>query len=192
MILDTEIGERPLPITLTQNGSAVTGKLGEFELKGTMQDGKLTLKADEFYTPEAGFKAELALEGTVTGNSIAGSWRFAEYSGSLKGEKSGTSAGGANPNGKWDLVLSTEVGDKAAQLSLKVDGETVTGSAGDQAVTGTFRDGSLVLKLADFFSPDAGFRADLGIQGKIDGDTLQGSWNFAEYSGTLRGNRSQN
>jgi hypothetical protein len=192
MVLLTEIGDRPLPIEVQQNGDAVTGTLGEFKLQGSMQGNKLTLKAADFYAPEAGFKAELMLEGTVEGNKITGNWRFAEYSGALRGEKAGGSSASAAtlPDGTWNLVLYTEIGDKPAEITLQTEGEIVKGSASGQPIVGTFRDGALSLKLADFYSPDAGFKADLGIQGKVDGDTLQGRWSFAEYSGTLRGTRA--
>jgi len=187
VVLITEIGDRPMPITLQQQGEEVSGSLGEFVLKGSFLDGKLSLKAADFYAPEAGFKADLVLQGTVDGDKITGNWSFGEYSGTMRGEKSG---GVANPSGTWDLVLLTEVGDKPARITLQVDGETVKGSAGEMALAGNFKEGTLHLKIADFYSPDAGFKADLGLQGKVDGDTLQGRWSFAEYSGSFRGSRS--
>lgn len=193
IVLNTEIGDRPMPITLKQQGEEVSGSLGEFLLKGSFRDGKLSLKAADFYAPEAGFKADLVLEGSVEGNAIAGRWSFGEYAGSMRGEKTGGTAAASapNPSGTWDLVLITEVGDKPARITLQADGETVKGTAGEMSLAGTFREGALNLKIPDFYSPDAGFKADLNLQGKVEGDTLvQGRWTFAEYSGSLRGSRS--
>lgn len=194
MVLMTEIGDRPMPINLTQQGDEVSGSLGEFKLTGSYREGKLSLKIVDFYAPEAGFKADLVMQGAVDGGKLTGSWSFGEYSGSLRGEKADAAAAtGANPSGTWDLVLLTEVGDKPARLMLRADGETVTGQVADanMPVAGTFREGTLVVKIADFYSPDAGFKADLSIQGKIEGDSIVGGrWTFAEYSGSLRGSRS--
>lgn len=194
MVLITEIGDRPMPITLTQQGDEVSGSLGEFQLKGTYREGKLSLKAADFYAPEAGFKADLVMQGSVEGSKLSGTWSYGEYSGALRGEKAGaTAAAGASPSGTWDLVLFTEAGDKAARIVLKAEGETITGQVAQAnlPLTGSFRDGALSVKVADFYSPDAGFKADLSIQGKIEGDAIVGGrWSFAEYSGSLRGNRS--
>ncbi|MCU0229216.1 MAG: hypothetical protein MUF01_16425 [Bryobacterales bacterium] len=195
MVLMTEIGDRPMPITLSQQGEDVSGSLGEFKLTGSFREGKLSLKIVDFYAPEAGFKADLVMQGAVEAGKLTGSWSFGEYSGSLRGEKAdaAASATSANPNGTWDLVLLTEVGDKPARLMLKADGETVTGQVAEanMPVAGTFREGTLAVKIADFYSPDAGFKADLSIQGKIEGDSIVGGrWTFAEYSGGLRGSRS--
>ncbi|MCW5964297.1 MAG: hypothetical protein KIT83_09675 [Bryobacterales bacterium] len=192
LVLITEIGDRPMPITLKQQGEDVSGSLGEFQLNGTFREGTLRLKAADFYAPEAGFKADLVLQGTVEGSKISGDWSYGEYSGALRGEKTAVAASAANPNGTWDLVLNTEVGDKPARLLLKTDGEAVTGQIAESnlQLAGTFREGTLAVKIPDFYSPDAGFKADLSIQGKIEGDSIVGGrWNFAEYSGSLRGSR---
>ncbi len=194
MVLITEIGDRPMPITLTQDGETVSGSLGEFKLTGSFREGKLDLKAVDFYAPEAGFKADLVMQGNIENDKLTGSWSFGEYAGSLRGEKSPAAAtAAANPSGTWDLVLITEVGDKPARLVLKADGEAVTGQVAEAnlQVAGSFREGTLAVKIPDFYSPDAGFKADLSIQGKVEGDSIVGGrWNFAEYSGSLRGSRS--
>jgi hypothetical protein len=65
-----------------------SAKLGDIPLKGSFRDGKLSLEAKDFYVEEAGFKADLIIEGTVNGNTIDGRWKFAEYSGPIKGERS--------------------------------------------------------------------------------------------------------
>lgn len=189
LVLLTEVGDRPMPLTLTQSGEEVSASMGDIPLKGSYRDGKLRLSAKDYYVAEAGFKADLVLEGDVAGDTISGRWTFAEYSGTLKGERA-SSAGAAKADGVWDIVFMTEVGDRPARITLRTNGEKVSGSMGEQSVEGTFRDGTLALKLPKFNSADAGFTADLALQGKVEGDSLQGRWTFGEYSGTAKGSRS--
>lgn len=196
LVFQTEAGDRPITLTLKSDGENVSGPVMNQEMKGTFRDGKLSLKIPDFYSPDAGMKAEFALEGVVSGDKIDGTWRFAEYTGPMKGSRTGsataaTSAPGAGVNGVWDFVLITEAGDKPRQVDVRVDGETVAGKSGEQAVTGSFKDGVLTLVLKDFFSPDAGFKADLKLTGKVSGKELAGSWAFGEYSGPLKGVRGE-
>ena len=95
LVFLTEAGDRPVTVTLKSDGENVSGPMMNQEMKGTFRDGKLTLKIPDFYSPEAGAKAEFALEGVVTGDKIAGTWRFGEYTGEMKGSlaSSGAAAG---------------------------------------------------------------------------------------------------
>jgi len=194
LVLVTEIGDRPMPMDLSQQGEDVTAKMGDIPLSGTFKEGKLRLVAKKYYVADAGFEADLILEGTVDGDKVTGTWAFGEYNGVMNGQRGGTaaaaSASAAKADGTWNVVFVTEAGNKEAQLSLTSDGEAVSGSAGPQKVEGTFRDGSLALKLPKFYSADAGFTADLLISGKVDGNALQGQWTFGEYSGIAKGTRS--
>lgn len=187
----TEVGDRPFSVTLKSDGETVSGPFMNQEMKGTYRDGKLMLKLADFYSPDAGMKADLAIEGVVNDGKIEGTWRFSEYSGPLKGALSAPAAASVDVNGLWNFVLITEVGDKAAQVSVKADGETVSGLAGEQAVSGSFKDGVLILVMKDFYSPDAGFKADLRLQGKVNGKEIAGSWSFGEYSGPLKGAKGE-
>lgn len=187
----TEVGDRPFAITLKSDGETVSGPFMNQEMKGTYRDGKLTLKLADFYSPDAGMKADLAIEGVVTEGKIEGIWKFSEYSGPMKGALSGAADSAVDVSGLWNFVLITEVGDKPAQVNVKADGETVSGTAGPQAVTGSFKDGVLSLVLKEFYSPDAGFKADLKLQGKVSGKEIAGTWSFGEYSGPLKGAKGE-
>jgi hypothetical protein len=188
----TEVGDRPFAITLKSDGESVSGPFMNQEMKGTYRDGKLMLKLADFYSPDAGMKADLALEGVVTDGKIEGTWQFSEYSGPMKGSLStATAAAAADVNGLWNFVLITEIGDKPAQVNVKADGDTISGTAGEQAVTGSFKDGVLSLVLKEFYSPDAGFKADLKLQGKVTGKEIAGTWSFGEYSGPLKGAKGE-
>lgn len=192
LVFQTEAGDRPVSLTFKTDGENVSAPMMNQELKGTFRDGKLSLKIPDFYSPDAGMKSEFSLEGVVTGEKIDGTWRFGEYSGPMKGARAAAaSATGADVNGTWDFMLITEAGDKPRQVNVRVDGEAVTGTSGEQPVTGSFKDGVLTLILKEFYSPDAGFKADLKLTGKVSGKVIAGTWAFGEYSGPLKGARGE-
>lgn len=191
LVFITEVGDRPFAITLKSDGESVVGPFMDQEMKGTYREGKLELKLDEFYSPDAGFKAPLSLQATVADGKLEGTWKFAEYSGPIKGALDGAGNTQVTVNGLWKFILITEIGDKPAEVRVSADGETVTGTAGEQAVTGSFKDGVLSLNIADFYAPEAGFKADLKLQGKVNGSALDGTWNFGEHTGPLKGNRGE-
>ena len=144
MVFVTEVGDRPMQITLKSDGDTVSGPIMDQVMKGTFKDGKLILQLTDFYSPDAGFKANLSIEGLVKDGKLEGTWKFAEYSGPVKGTLGGATAA-AKVDGTWNLVLITEIGDKPAQVVLSSDGETVKGTFGEAAIAGTYRDGNLVL-----------------------------------------------
>ena len=186
----------PKPVTgrspsLKSDGENVSGPMMNQEMKGTFRDGKLSLRF-RFLFARSGMKAEFALEGVVTGDKVAGTWRFGDYTGAMKGTLAASStAEGSDVNGVWNFLLITEAGDKPRQVDIRVSGETVSGKSGELPVTGSFKDGVLTLVLKEFFSPDAGFAADLKLTGKVSGKQIAGSWSFGEYSGTLTGARGE-
>lgn len=192
LIFLTEAGERPISVTLKSDGEHVSGPVMNQEMRGTFRDGKLSLRVPDFYSDDAGMKADFSFEGVVSGDKIAGTWRFADYTGAMKGSlATAAAAAGGDVNGVWDFVLITEVGDKPMQMNVALNGETVSGKAGEQDVAGTYKNGALSLTLKDFYSPDAGFKADLKLTGNVNGKALAGSWVFGEYSGPLKGTRGE-
>lgn len=192
LVFVTDAGDRPISVTLKSDGENVSGPVMNQEMKGTFRDGKLSLKVPDFYSDDAGMKAEFSFEGVVSGDKIAGTWHFADYSGPMKGSLATSAAPtGGDVNGVWNFVLITEVGDKPTQVNVAVNGETVSGKAGEQDVAGSYKDGVLSLTLKDFYSPDAGFKADLKLTGNVNGKALAGSWAFGEYSGPLKGTRGE-
>jgi hypothetical protein len=61
----------------------------------------------------------------------------------------------------------------------------VKGTWEDAPVTGTFKDGKLELAF-DFTPSELGEKGTLKVTGKLDGDTLSGTWEFSQYSGTYK------
>ncbi len=192
LVFLTEAGDRPISMTLKSAGENVTTTVMNQEMTGTFRDGKLSMKLPEFYSDDAGFKAEFSFEGVVDGNTITGTWHFAEHTGEMKGTLAapGTAAA-AGVSGMWSFVLATDVGDIPIQVNVLADGESVSGKTSDHVWAGTFKDGVLSIIAKDYYSPDAGFKADLHLTGKVSGKDLAGSWAFAEYNGPLKGTRGE-
>ena len=99
-------------------------------------------------------------------------------------------------DGTWDCVFNTEVGERRGQLVIQVSGEQVSGKlVGPEPgrsvdIRGTFKAGELYLKFP-FYSVDAGYQADLIIRGSIDGDRVEGTWQFDTYTGSFTGTRAK-
>ena len=95
-------------------------------------------------------------------------------------------------SGKWNFVFETQIGQREAVMTFQVKGDNVTGKIemADTEVQGTFTDAELALAFP-FYSPDAGFEAELKITGKLEGDKITGTWEFSEYSGSLTATRAK-
>ena|ERR1700728_4414284 len=89
--------------------------------------------------------------------------------------------------GKWHFVLQTEGGDRTANPNFQQEGEQVTGKWGDADVKGTFSGGKL--DLAFPYNSDEAGPGTLKIKGELKGDTLTGTWEFQEYSGSFKATR---
>ncbi len=92
--------------------------------------------------------------------------------------------------GQWEFVFNTDDGVRRAPVTLELHGDQVAGKFAESEVKGTFSDGKLELKFP-FYSADADLKADLDIQGSVEGDALKGDWTFGEYQGTWSGNRTK-
>jgi alpha-L-rhamnosidase len=82
LTLNTQAGDREAPLTLQQNGSAVTGTFGNAAVKGTFENGQLVLEfpytADEF-----NLSGTFKIKGTLEGDAMKGTWEFSGYTGSF-------------------------------------------------------------------------------------------------------------
>jgi len=88
----------------------------------------------------------------------------------------------ASVTGKWKLNFQTDQGAVDADLTLKQDGEKVTGSLtspqGEAPLEGTYKGGKLVLSL----SVDAGGQAlTITFDGALEKDTLKGNVDFGGF-----------
>jgi hypothetical protein len=84
--------------------------------------------------------------------------------------------------GTWKLTFQTDQGAVDADMTLKQDGQKVTGSLispqGEAPIDGTFTDGKLVLSM----SVDAGGQAlVITFNGALEKDTLKGDVDFGGF-----------
>jgi hypothetical protein len=88
----------------------------------------------------------------------------------------------AGVTGTWKLNFQTEQGAVDADMTLKQDGEKVTGTLdspqGQAPLEGTYKGGKLVLSL----SVDAGGQAlTITFDGALEKDTLKGNVDFGGF-----------
>jgi hypothetical protein len=102
-------------------------------------------------------------------------------------------AQGADAAGTWDVTFTTPNGPMAAPLTLKKDGEKLTGSIaapqGEVAVQGTQKDKAVVVNFS-VQTPNGPFA--IAMNGNQDGDAIAGTIDFGgqgryEWSGKRRG-----
>jgi hypothetical protein len=91
-------------------------------------------------------------------------------------------------NGDWDVTLTAPEGQTGFTMSVVVDGENATATAGDHTFNGTFRDGKLTLK-GDYYVPEAGYSAELDMDMRLEEDRLRGSATWDQFSADVAGSR---
>jgi hypothetical protein len=182
----------PITLDLKQEGSKFSGSLsgaqnsGEIS-EGTFSGGNLTLKING-----AGGK-EATLTGRVEGEKISGTWVMGTQKGAVELKKvapPATVAADPSPatpvslSGDWDAVADAQGDPFPFFLTLKVDGEKVTGGSSSQLgestiSTGSWKDGKLNFQL-DSSNGTTTMSATL-VEGKLTGvfdyaGQMQGKW----------------
>ena len=88
----------------------------------------------------------------------------------------------ANPIGAWELTVDTPQSATVVTLLLEQDGDKLTGELSNQIgtspVTGIFSDGGVVLTATIAIQ---GNSLQLGINGKIEADALNGTIKFGDF-----------
>ena len=160
------------------SGRAVTGE-GEYPISsGEIVAGKLTLK---FGAPAEG--ALLTLQKGE--DKLSGDWVRGADKGSVELKKAAVEVFTAEMlNGEWDAVADAQGQPFPFLLTLKVDGEKVTGSSSSQLGTspitnGTWKDGKLAIVLEGGAGQIA--MGATMIEGKLSGEfdfagQLSGKW----------------
>ena len=87
-------------------------------------------------------------------------------------------------DGKWQFTLQTDGGPREVAVEMKTDGEQVSGTWDTTELKGTFKDNKLALSFP-LASAEAGFTADLVVDGTLENDALMGTWKFGDYTGTF-------
>jgi hypothetical protein len=177
-----------LTLELKNEGGKITGTLkagaDSMEISdATLADGKLSLKLG----PVA---KNGVLTAKVSGDTLTGEWISGAQKKTVELKKgtattATTSAPAAvNLSGQWDAVADASGQSFPFQLTLKVDGEKVTGGSSSQLgestiKDGTWKDGKLVFQL-DGGQGVISMSATL-VDGKLSGDfdyagQMQGKW----------------
>ena len=182
--------EQKLSLELKSDGTKVTGhaKHGDKTIAitdGKFENGTLTLVFDS---------KDHTFVGKVDGDTIKGEAGDGAQKIPLELKKvtpaaeatpavAAAPAGAMNLSGQWDAVADANGQPFPFLLTLKVDGETVTGSSssqlGEAAVKGTWKDGKLVFQ-AEGQNGTINMSATV-IEGKLSGEydyagQLQGKW----------------
>ena len=91
-------------------------------------------------------------------------------------------------DGEWSFNMSAAEGEHTFSVTPGVEGETVTGTSGDETFTGTFTDNQLVLS-GDHYIDEAGYAAPLSLSGTLDADQITGTATWDSYDAALVGRR---
>jgi hypothetical protein len=87
-------------------------------------------------------------------------------------------------SGDWAITANTEQGPISGTLTLKVDGEKLTGTlvvdAGTIPIEGTVKDGEVSFSLS--YPTDSG-DIPVTMTGKVDGDSIKGTYDAGAQGG---------
>ena len=92
--------------------------------------------------------------------------------------------------GEWTIAVNTPGGTREASLTLKVDGETLSGTMaseqGETAFKGTAKDNTFTMSF-DVQTPNGTFT--INMSGAVDGDDMKGTMDFGMGTGDFTGKR---
>ena len=190
--------DEKVTLELKNDGGKISGRLmnGQTAIdisEGSLAESKLSLKL-------GAAAKEGTISATVTGEKIAGDWIAGAQKRSLELTKvpaaaaapaapatpapAAPAAAAVNLNGQWDAVADAQGQPFPFLLTLKIDGETVTGSSSSQLgesqiKNGNWKDGKLVFEL-EGQNGVISMSATV-LEGKLSGEfdfagQLQGKW----------------
>lgn len=82
-VMQTEGGERRQIVEFQMDGDSVSGKWADAKVKGTFDDGKLSL-AFPFSSAEGGLSGTLKITGQLKGEKLTGNWDFEGHGGTFE------------------------------------------------------------------------------------------------------------
>ncbi len=96
-------------------------------------------------------------------------------------------------DGTWNITLSTPMGERPAQLTLKTDGNALSGAFGSERGSQEFSGGTVDGNNVNFKTSFTGAMGpmELTFAGTVDGDSISGTVQFGAFgSGTWKGTRA--
>jgi len=206
LIIMTPHGAQPAPLVLRKEGGKIVGTLsapqGEVPVEASVTDKAVTINFT-VQTPDG--TIAVAMAGTADGDAMKGS---VDFGGRAQGEWSGkrTAAGTPTPvpaatpadakvdvTGTWIFEVNTGVGTGAPTVTLKQDGDTLTGhyagSYGEAPLTGTIK-GTAIEFALDMNAQ--GTVVHIVYSGVVEKDTVKGTVTLGDLGdGTFTGKRKQ-
>lgn len=182
--------DEKVSLELKNDAGKISGRLTKGETaidisEGTLTEKKLSLKL-------GAAAKDGTINAVVDGESITGDWIAGAAKRSLAVKKVPAAAAAAAPaataavnlNGQWDGIADVQGQSLPFLLTLKVEGETVTGGSSSQlgestVKNGTWKDGKLVFELE---SPNGVISMSaVVVEGKLSGEfdasgQVQGKW----------------
>ena len=173
-----------ITLELTKTGDKITGYAMHGQTKieiteGTLSEGKLTLK----FGPDAKLGT---LTAKLDGPLLTGEWASGSQKKTVELKRVGESAApvAVNLNGQWDGVADANGEPFPFLLTLKIDGDKVTGGSSSQLgeaqiSSGTWKDGKLNFQLEG--NSGVITMSAVVIDGKLSGEfdyagQAQGKW----------------
>ncbi len=96
---------------------------------------------------------------------------------------------GAGLDGTWILRFGGELAEQKAEMTLTVTGQEVTGKlTSGGAVKGAFANGLVQLSFP-FHAREMDVKAEMTITGRLDGDRIEGDFEFDAYTGSFTATR---
>jgi hypothetical protein len=199
----TDNGQIPATIFLKKDGEKLAGTIsgaqGETEIWGT-QKGNAVVLSLNFETGNG--PITITLNGTQDGDAMAGSADFGGQGGADWDAKraaepaSPTAQPEAKPfdvSGAWVLDVSTATGSGPLTVTLKQEGEKLTGQysgqLGEAALSGALKGSAITFQ---FDVDDQGKTLHVVCSGTVDGDTMKGTVTRGEAGeGTFTGRRKK-
>ncbi|MBS1811492.1 MAG: hypothetical protein JST84_25245 [Acidobacteria bacterium] len=188
---------RKFPLALKQEGANLNATLGgeAGPLTGTVKGSDVTMK----YTVKfQGNDLPITMTGKVNGNEMKGdvdfggmaqeTWMATRDGAAAKPAASSSSSAASAGSATWDLVYSSPVGEFPVTLTVKQDGENLSGMAKmggpnpqEVPVKGTLKGDAVELRIVIKYEGN-----DLPItsKGKLTGNEVKGT---ADYGGLAEG-----
>jgi hypothetical protein len=96
----------------------------------------------------------------------------------------------ADLNGKWNFVFETPGGEHRLSMTFTQNGESLTATLEETQLKGTCRDGQFQLA-GEYYHEPAGYKAELKLTGKLEGDQLKGDATWDAYQATFTATRAE-
>ncbi len=94
----------------------------------------------------------------------------------------------ADVDGEWSIMFSAAEGGSTVPMTITVDGEAAKAMAGSDELSGTYKDGKLMLE-GPMYVPEAGMTSTLNMDATVDGDTMTGTATWDMYTADVIGTR---